>query len=159
LDDRRGAGKPSAIRVSRVDSRRPRRAGQSRATGSCGSRESRRSRIPASSRTGWLGQLIQRSDDFGRSWRPIDEGLRSEQIPDPTAEVDHCIHHIAMRPKRPDVLFMRKHGDVMRGDDGADARREVFRSRSGGQEWEALSKGLPHEPCHVNVVRDAMAGG
>ena len=41
-------------------------------------------------------------------------GLRSQYIPDPAAEVGHCVHRIAMHPSRPDVLFMQKHWDVMR---------------------------------------------
>ncbi len=133
------------------------------------------------------------------SWRPINRGLVSEQIPDPTAEVGHCVHHIAMHPSRPDVLFMQKHWDVMRSDDGGATWKEVsgnlptdfgfpidvhahdpdtiyvvpitsdsehyppegklrvYRSRSGGQEWEPLTNGLPQHDCYVNVLRDAMA--
>ena len=140
-----------------------------------------------------------RTDDAGWSWRPINRGLRSEQIPDPTAEIGHCVHRIAMHPSRPDVLFMQKHWDVMRSDDGGESWREVsgdlpsdfgfpidvhahepetiyvvpiksesehyppegklrvYRSRSGGNEWEALTRGLPQRDCHVNVLRDAMA--
>jgi photosystem II stability/assembly factor-like uncharacterized protein len=140
-----------------------------------------------------------RTDDGGKTWRTINRGLRSEYIPDPTAEVGHCVHHIAMNPKRPGVLFMQKHWDVMRSDDGGDLWREVsgnlptdfgfaidvhshepetiyvvpiksdsehypldgklrvYRSRSGGNEWEPLTKGLPQSDCYVNVLRDAMA--
>jgi photosystem II stability/assembly factor-like uncharacterized protein len=140
-----------------------------------------------------------RSDDAGQSWRPINQGLRSEGIPDPNAEVGHCVHRIAMHPSRPDVLFMQKHWDVMRTDDAGDSWREVsgnlpsdfgfpidvhphepdtiyvvpiksdsehippdgklrvYRSRTGGNEWEALTKGLPQSNCYVNVLRDAMA--
>ena len=141
---------------------------------------------------------VFRSDDAGESWRPINRGLRSEGIPDPTAEVGHCVHRIAMHPSRPDVLYMQKHWDVMRSDDGGDQWREVsgnlptdfgfvidvhshepetiyvvpitsdshhfvpdgrlrvYRSRQGGDEWEALTEGLPQENCFVNVLRDAM---
>jgi photosystem II stability/assembly factor-like uncharacterized protein len=140
-----------------------------------------------------------RTDDAGKTWRPINRGLKSEQIPDPTAEVGHCVHRIAMHPSRPDVLFMQKHWDVMRSDDAGDSWQEVsgnlptdfgfpidvhphepntiyvvpiksdsehfppegklrvYRSRSGGNEWEALTKGLPQKDCYVNVLRDAMS--
>jgi hypothetical protein len=33
----------------------------------------------------------------------------------------------------------------------------VYRSRSGGDDWEPLGKGLPESNCYVNVLRDAMA--
>ncbi|PXY28608.1 WD40/YVTN/BNR-like repeat-containing protein [Prauserella flavalba] len=140
-----------------------------------------------------------RTDDGGKTWRPINKGLRSEGIPDADAEVGHCVHHLAIHPFRPDVLFMQKHWDVMRSDDGGehwydigeglptdfgfpidvhahepdtvyvvpiksdsehfplDGRLRVYRSRTGGGEWEPLTKGLPQENCYVNVLRDAMA--
>ncbi len=140
-----------------------------------------------------------RSDDSGKTWKPINRGLRSEHIPDPDAEVGHCVHRIAMHPSRPNVLFMQKHWDVLRTDDAGDswheisgnlpsdfgfaidvhahepdtvyvvpitsdsnhfvpdAKLRVYRSRTGGNEWEALTKGLPQTDCYVNVLRDAMA--
>jgi sortilin (neurotensin receptor 3) len=140
-----------------------------------------------------------RSDDAGKTWKPINRGLKSQYIPDPDAEVGHCVHRIAMHPARPEVLFMQKHWDVMRSDDAGDSWREVsgnlptdfgfpidvhahepetlyvvpiksdsehfppegklrvYRSRTGGNEWEALTRGLPQRDCYVNVLRDAMA--
>jgi photosystem II stability/assembly factor-like uncharacterized protein len=140
-----------------------------------------------------------RTDDGGKTWRAINRGLRSEHIPDPTAEVGHCVHRIAMHPSRSSVLFMQKHWDVMRSDDAGETWREVsgnlptdfgfvidvhahepetiyvvpiksdaehyppdgklrvYRSRTGGNEWEALTNGLPQANCYVNVLRDAMA--
>ncbi|PYV46103.1 MAG: hypothetical protein DMG94_10920 [Acidobacteria bacterium] len=140
-----------------------------------------------------------RTDDGGKTWKPINRGLKSQYIPDPDAEVGHCVHHIAMNPKRPGVLFMQKHWDVMRSDDAGDNWKEVsgnlptdfgfaidvhahepetiyvvpitsdglhyvmdgklrvYRSRTGGNEWEPLTKGLPQKDCYVNVLRDAMA--
>ena len=38
-----------------------------------------------------------------------------------------------------------------------DGKLRVFRSRTGGTEWEALTNGLPQQDCYVNVLRDAMA--
>jgi photosystem II stability/assembly factor-like uncharacterized protein len=140
-----------------------------------------------------------RSDDAGQTWRPVNHGLHSEGIPDPDAEVGHCVHRLAMHPSRPSVLYMQKHWDVMRSDDAGESwhevsgnlptdfgfpidvhahepdtiyvvpitsdaehfppegRLRVYRSRTGGDEWEALTSGLPQEHCYVNVLRDAMA--
>ena len=140
-----------------------------------------------------------RTDDGGQSWRAINRGLKSQYIPDPDAEVGHCVHRIALHPSRPDVLFMQKHWDVMRTDNAGDEWHEisgnlptdfgfpidvhahepdtiyvvpitsdslhyppegklrVYRSRTGGNEWEPLTAGLPQENCYVNVLRDAMA--
>ena len=140
-----------------------------------------------------------RTDDGGKTWKPINRGLHSQFIPDPNAEVGHCVHHVALHPARPDVLFMQKHWDVMRSDNAGDQWHEVsgnlptdfgfvidvhahdpetiyvvpiksdgehypldgklrvYRSKSGGNEWQELSKGLPEKDCYVNVLRDAMA--
>ena len=38
-----------------------------------------------------------------------------------------------------------------------DGQLRVFRSRTGGNEWEPLTKGLPQRDCYVNVLRDAMS--
>lgn len=92
-----------------------------------------------------------RSDDAGQTWRPINHGLKSTyELPDPQAEVGHCVHCIAMHPSRPGVLFMQKHWDVMRSDDAGDS-------------WHEISGDLPsdlgfpiavhaHEPETVYVV-------
>jgi photosystem II stability/assembly factor-like uncharacterized protein len=140
-----------------------------------------------------------RTDDGGQSWKPINRGLRSQYIPDPEAEIGHCVHRIALHPSRPNVLFMQKHWDVMRTDNAGDQWTEVsgnlpsdfgfpvevhahepetiyvvpiqndsehipvggklrvYRSRSGGNDWEPLTKGLPQKHCYVNVLRDSMA--
>jgi hypothetical protein len=140
-----------------------------------------------------------RSDDGGQTWKPINKGLQSQYIPDPTAEVGHCVHRIALHRSRPDVLFMQKHWDVLRSDDAGenwtevsgnlptdfgfvidvhahepetvyvvpiksdsehyppDGKLRVYRSRKGGNEWEALTDGLPQKDCYVNVLRDAMS--
>jgi hypothetical protein len=66
-----------------------------------------------------------RTDDGGKTWKPINRGLKSNYIPDPNAEVGHCVHHVAMNRMRPGVLFMQKHWDVMRSDDAGDSWHEV----------------------------------
>ena len=140
-----------------------------------------------------------RTDDAGKTWQPMNRGLRSAGIPNPQAEVGHCVHRIAMHPSRPHVLFMQKHWDVMRSDDAGaswhevsgnlptdfgfpievhthepdtiyvvpitsdsehyppEGKLRVYRSSTGGNEWAALTQGLPQRDCYVNVLRDAMA--
>jgi photosystem II stability/assembly factor-like uncharacterized protein len=66
-----------------------------------------------------------RTDDGGATWKPINKGLHSLYIPNPTAEVGHCVHHIAMHPEKPGTLFMQKHWDVMRSDDAGDNWTEI----------------------------------
>ena len=140
-----------------------------------------------------------RTLDGGRTWTTINRGLSSSFMPDPTAEIGHCVHRLAMHPSNPDRLFMQKHWDVMRSDDAGanwyeisgnlpsdfgfpievhahepetvyvvpiesdslhyppEGKLRVYRSRTGGNEWEALTDGLPQKDCYVNVLRDAMA--
>jgi hypothetical protein len=66
-----------------------------------------------------------RTDDGGATWKAINQGLRSQYIPDPTAEIGHCVHHMAMHPARPGILFMQKHWDVMRSENAGDLWHEV----------------------------------
>ena len=80
--------------------------------------------IPIASSWRFGGRRL-RTDDGGKSWKPINRGLDSQYIPDPRAEIGHCVHHVAMNPKRPGVLFMQKHWDVMRSDDAGDSWHEI----------------------------------
>src|SRR5438552_1540427 len=140
-----------------------------------------------------------RTDDGGKTWKPINRGLKSPYLPDPNAEVGFCVHHLAFHPSRPDVVFMQLHGGVLRTDNAGDlwqdvgkglpndfgfpidvhahepetvyvipihpeggrvppeGKLRVYRSRTGGKDWEPLTKGLPQSHCYVNVLRDAMA--
>ncbi len=67
-----------------------------------------------------------RTDDGGATWLPINKGLISPwELPDPQADVGHCVHSIAMHKDRPGVLYMQKHWDVMRSDDAGGMWREV----------------------------------
>jgi hypothetical protein len=141
-----------------------------------------------------------RTNDAGETWLPINTGLKSNyELPDPQAEVGHCVHSLAMHKSRPGVLFMQKHWDVNRSDNAGESWHEisgdlptdfgfavgvhahepetvyvipiksdsehfppegklrVYRSRAGGNEWEALTKGLPQSDCYVNVLRGALS--
>ena len=140
---------------------------------------------------------VFRTLDGGATWQPANRGLHSEGIPDGDAEVGHCVHRITMHPSAPDVLYMQKHWDVMRSDDGADTwqvsgnlpsdfgfpidvhahepetvyvvpitsdsehyppegKLRVYRSRTGGNEWEPLTKG---PPVRLRYTRSLPSGG
>jgi photosystem II stability/assembly factor-like uncharacterized protein len=142
---------------------------------------------------------VFRTDDGGKTWAPKTKGLKSQFLPDPGAEIGHCVHRIAMHRSKPNTLYMQKHWDVMRSDNAGDSWTEVsgnlptdfgfvidvnahepqtiyvvpiksdsehfppegklrvYRSKTGGGEWEALTKGLPQKNCYVNILRDAMS--
>src|SRR3984893_16018631 len=69
---------------------------------------------------------VFRTDDGGQTWQPANRGLKSPyEIPDPEAEVGHCVHRIAMHPSRPEVLFMQKHWDVMRTDNAGESCQDI----------------------------------
>jgi photosystem II stability/assembly factor-like uncharacterized protein len=91
-----------------------------------------------------------RTDDAGKSWKPINRGLCSQTIPEPTAEVGHCVHRIAMHPSKPDVLFMQKHWDVMRSDDAGELWREV--SGNLPSDFGFVIDVHAHEPETIYVV-------
>ena len=158
---------------------------------------------PERSESGFILRFLRRGRSgpmmAGRRGSRSTRGCGRSIIPDPDAEVGHCVHHIAMHPSRPGTLFMQKHWDVMRSDNAGDLWTEVsgnlptdfgfvidvhahepetifvvpiksdsehfpmdgklrvYRSKSGGNEWEAMTKGLPQKDCYVNVLRDAMA--
>ncbi len=68
---------------------------------------------------------VFRSDDKGETFKPINKGLISQFMQDPEAEVGHCVHKIAKNPLKPNVLYMQKHWDVMKSDNGGDSWYEI----------------------------------
>ncbi len=91
-----------------------------------------------------------RSEDGGKTWAAVNKGLVSDYIPDPTAEVGHCVHNVSIHPSNPDTLFMQKHWDVMRSDDGGDTWREV--SGNLPSDFGFPIAVHPHEPETIYVV-------
>ena len=88
---------------------------------------------------------VMRSDDAGDSWREVSGNLPT----DFGFVVDVHAHE-------PDTIYVVP----IKSDSEhypPDGQLRVYRSRTGGGEWEALTKGLPQRDCYVNVLRDAMA--
>lgn len=90
---------------------------------------------------------VWRSSDGGRSWDDITEGLPSTfGFP------------IRVHPRDPRTIWtLPLNGDSV-GRFPPDAAAAVWRSRDGGQSWQALREGLPQKACYFTVLRQAMAG-
>ena len=88
---------------------------------------------------------VMRSDDAADSWQLISGNLPSDfGFP------------VAVNSQEPNTVYVVP----IKSDSEhfvPDAKLRVYRNRTGGDEWEALTNGLPQENCYVNVLRDAMA--
>ena len=88
---------------------------------------------------------VMRTDDAGESWREVSGNL-------PT-DFGFVIDVHAHEPETVYVVPIKSDSEHF----PPDGRLRVYRSRTGGDEWEALTDGLPQRDCYVNVLRDAMA--
>jgi photosystem II stability/assembly factor-like uncharacterized protein len=88
---------------------------------------------------------VMRTDDAGGSWREVSGDLPSD-FGFPIDVHAHEPETIYVVP----ILSDSNHYPP-------DGKLRVYRSRTGGDEWEPLTNGLPQENCYVNVLRDAMA--
>jgi hypothetical protein len=88
---------------------------------------------------------VMRSDDAGDSWREVSGNL-------PT-DFGFAIGVHAHEPQTVYVVPIKSDSEHF----PLDGRLRVYRSRTGGDDWEALTNGLPQRDCYVNVLRDAMA--
>ena len=90
---------------------------------------------------------VWRSADGGRSWDEITAGLPSTfGFP------------IRVHPRDPDTIWTLPLNGDMAGRFPPDAACAVWRSRDGGQSWQAMREGLPQKGCYFTVLRQAMAG-
>jgi hypothetical protein len=88
---------------------------------------------------------VMRSDDAGESWKEVSGDLPSD--------FGFPIQVHAHEPETIYVVPIKSDSEHF----PPDAKLRVYRSRTGGNEWEALTQGLPQKDCYVNVLRDAMA--
>src|SRR5207244_2167517 len=88
---------------------------------------------------------VLRSDDAGDSWKEVSGNLPSD--------FGFVIDVNANEPETIYVVPIKSDSEHF----PPDGKLRVYRSRSGGSEWEALTSGLPQRDCYVNVLRDAMA--
>jgi len=93
---------------------------------------------------------VYRTEDGGKSWRPRNNGVRVDFMPDKFPEFGQCVHKVVRHPQRPETLFLQNHGGLYRSDDGGDS-------------WHDIAKGVPsdfgfcmaihpHDPDVVYIV-------
>ncbi|HEX9027881.1 MAG TPA: hypothetical protein VF823_01825, partial [Anaerolineales bacterium] len=88
---------------------------------------------------------VMRSDNAGDSWQEVSGNLPTD-----------FGFSVAVHAHEPETVYVVP----IKSDSEhfpLDGALRVYRSRSGGNEWEALTKGLPQENCYVNVLRSALA--
>lgn len=88
---------------------------------------------------------VMRSDDAGDTWVEVSGDLPSD--------FGFVIDVHAHEPETVFVVPIKSDSEHY----PPEGKLRVYRSRTGGNEWEPLSRGLPQENCYVNVLRDAMA--
>jgi hypothetical protein len=88
---------------------------------------------------------VMRSDDAGDNWHLISGNLPSD-FGFPIQVHAHDPNTVYVVPILSDSLHYPP-----------DGKLRVYRSKTGGTEWEALTNGLPQQNCYVNILRDAMA--
>ncbi|SNR55699.1 WD40/YVTN/BNR-like repeat-containing protein [Puniceibacterium sediminis] len=98
----------------------------------------------------WLYQQnhhgVFRSRDGGRSWDDVTAGLPSTfGFP------------VAVHPHQPETLWVLPLNGDTQGRYPPDAAAAVWRSRDGGDTWQACRSGLPQAGCYFTVLRQGMA--
>jgi photosystem II stability/assembly factor-like uncharacterized protein len=88
---------------------------------------------------------VMRTDDAGESWREVSGNLPSD--------FGFALGVHAHEPETVYVVPILSDSEHY----PPEGKLRVYRSRTGGDEWEPLTKGLPQRDCYVNVLRDAMA--
>ena len=86
-----------------------------------------------------------RSDNAGDQWHEVSENLPT----DFGFAIDVHAHEPETDLRRPN----QSDGEHF----PPEGKLRVYRSKSGGNEWEPLTKGLPQENCYVDILRDAMS--
>ncbi len=95
------------------------------------------------------------TQDGGRSWTPMNKGVRADFLPDKHPEIGQCPHKVLSHPAVPERLYQQNHCGVYRSDDGGDR-------------WTDISDGLPsrfgfvlglhhHDPDTIYVMPEDRA--
>ncbi len=72
------------------------------------------------------------TDDGGSTWRPSNNGVRAQFLPDKYPEFGQCVHKVVQSAQRPDRMFLQNHWGLYRSDDR-------------GESWIDIANGVPSD--------------
>lgn len=75
---------------------------------------------------------VYRSDDAGKSWKPVNTGVRADFLPKKYPKSGQCVHKLLLHPARPERLYQQNHCGVYRSDDR-------------GENWVEITANLPSD--------------
>ncbi len=92
-----------------------------------------------------------RSDDGGESWRPYNQNVRADFLPDKFPEYGQCVHKMALHPQRPEVIYQQNHCGVYRSDNAAETWIDIGEGKLPSRFGFPIAV-HPHDPDTVYVV-------
>jgi len=93
---------------------------------------------------------VYRTEDGGASWRPRNQGVRAQYLPDQHPEFGQCVHKVVHHPSRPERLFLQNHWGLYRSDDWGDSWHDV--ANGVPSDFGFAMAMHPHDPDTVYIV-------
>jgi hypothetical protein len=72
------------------------------------------------------------TEDGGATWRPSNQGVRADFLPEKYPEFGQCVHKVAQSKVNPDRMFLQNHWGLYRSDDR-------------GENWVDIANGVPSD--------------
>jgi hypothetical protein len=72
------------------------------------------------------------TEDGGASWRPSNQGVRAQFLPNPYPEFGQCVHKVVQSQQKPERMFLQNHWGLYRSDDR-------------GENWTDIANGVPSD--------------
>ncbi len=72
------------------------------------------------------------TEDGGSTWRPSNQGVRADFLPDKNPEFGQCVHKVAQSKRQPERMFLQNHWGLYRSDDR-------------GESWTDIANGVPSD--------------
>jgi photosystem II stability/assembly factor-like uncharacterized protein len=72
------------------------------------------------------------TEDGGANWRPSNDGVRAQFLPDKYPEFGQCVHKVVQSKSNPDRMFLQNHWGLYRSDDR-------------GRNWTDIANGVPSD--------------